>query len=313
MRALLIGMTLLTFGATHALAEPFITILTGGISGVYYPLGVSLSDIYAKAIPDAKTSVQATKASVENLNLLQNGRGEVAFALGDTIGLAWAGNADAGFPQKLDRLRGIAALYPNYLQVVASADSGIRTLGDLRGKRVSVGAPKSGTEINARTVLTAAGVSFDDFAKVEHLGFAESVDLMKNRQLDVTLQSAGLGVSSIRELATAIDITLVPIPVAVVATINDPAYRVAIIPAATYQGQNQAVPTVEIENFLVTSADVDGELVYRMTKAMFENLDLLASAHVAARAIKIDSALAGMPVPLHPGAARFYREKGMLP
>ena len=103
-----------------AQAAEFINILTGGTSGVYYPLGVALSNIYAKAIPDAKASVQATKASVENLNLLQTGRGEIAFALGDAVSLAWAGDAEAGFPAKLDKLRGVAAIYPNYIQIVAS-------------------------------------------------------------------------------------------------------------------------------------------------------------------------------------------------
>jgi uncharacterized protein len=313
MRKLLLATAVLVIAGGHALAEEFINILTGGTSGVYYPLGVALSNIYAKAIPDAKSSVQATKASVENLNLLQAGRGEIAFALGDSVSLAWAGNADAGFPAKLDKLRGVAGIYPNYIQIVASAGSGIEKLADLKGKRISVGAPKSGTELNARTVLDAAGVAYEDFGKVEYLAFAESVDLMKNRQLEATLQSAGLGVSSIRDLANSIAIAIVPIPPEVVRKINDPAYAPAVIPAGTYQGQSKDVPTVAIGNFLVTRSGISEELVYRMTKSMFKNIDALVAAHVAAKAIKLENALTGMPIPVHPGAARFYREQGMTP
>ena len=150
-----------------------------------------------------KTQVQATKASVENLILLQQGRGEIAFALGDSLKAAWDGDAEAGFKTKLDKLRTIGAIYPNYIQIVATADSGIKTLADLKGKSLSVGAPKSGTELNSRAILAAAGMSYKDLGKVEYLPFAESVDLMKNRQLDATLQSAGLGVASLKDLSTS--------------------------------------------------------------------------------------------------------------
>jgi len=132
-------------------AQEFINVLTGGTSGVYYPLGVALTQIYAKALPQARSTVQATKASAENLNLLQAGKGELAFSLGDVVSDAWKGEAEAGFPAPLKKLRGVAAIYPNYIQLVASAESGIRTLADLKGKRISVGAPKSGTEITPAT------------------------------------------------------------------------------------------------------------------------------------------------------------------
>jgi uncharacterized protein len=312
MRKLMLATALLAATAMPASAQQFINILTGGTSGVYYPLGIALSNIYAKAIPDAKPSVQSTKASVENLNLLQAGRGEIAFALGDAVSLAWQGDADAGFAAKLDKLRGIAGIYLNYIQIVASADSGIRTLGDLKGKRISVGAPKSGTELNARAVLGAAGITYGELSKAEYLAFSESVDLMKNRQLDATLQSAGLGVSSIRDLSNSIDITIVSIPSDVVAKTGDAAYQAAVIPANTYKGQTTDVPTAAITNFLVSQTGVSDDFAYRMTKAMFENLDAMAAAHVAAKAIKPETAMAGMPVPLHPGAARYYREAGLL-
>ena len=299
-------------GAASAQSTQFINVLTGGQSGVYYPVGVALSQIYAKDIPNARSTAQVTRASAENLNLLQAGRGEVAFTLADTLSDAWKGNEEAGFKQKLDKLRGIAGLYNNYIQIVANADSGIRTLADLKGKRVSVGAARSGTELNAREILKAAGLSYADLGKVEYLPFGESVELMKNRQLDATLQSAGLGVASIRDLATAIKIVVIPVPADVVAKVGDPAYQPAVIPANTYTGQTTDVPTAAIPNFLVTHAGVPDDTVYRMTKAMFDHLETLYAAHNAARAIKRDNALKGMPIPLHPGAERYYREVGLL-
>jgi len=293
-------------------AESFVNVLTGGTSGVYYPLGVALANVIGKALPSLKTSVQATKASVENLNLLQAGRGEIAFTLGDSLSDAWKGNEEAGFKSPLKKLRGIAAIYPNYIQIVARGDAGIKTLTDLKGKNVSVGAPKSGTELNARAIFKAAGMTYKDFAKVEYLPFGESVELMKNRQLDATLQSAGLGVSSLRDLATSVDIVVVTIPADVIKKTNDPAYLPAMIPANTYRGQTSDVPTAAVQNFLVTHDGVSNDTVYAMTKALWTNLDQLVAAHSAAKAINIKDALTGMPIPLHPGAEKYYKEVGVL-
>jgi uncharacterized protein len=293
-------------------ADQFINVLTGGTSGVYYPLGVALANVIGKEITGAKTSAQATKASVENLNLLQAGRGEVAFTLGDSLSDAWKGNEEAGFKTPLKKLRGIAAIYPNYIQIVARADTGIKTLADLKGKKISVGAPKSGTELNARAILGAAGLSYKDFAKVEYLSFGESVELMKNRQLDVTLQSAGLGVASLKDLATAMEVVVVAVSPEIVGKVGDPAYIVATIPANTYTGQTTAVPAVAVQNYLVTREDLSTDSVYHITKALWSSLDQLANAHVAARAIELKHALDGMPVPLHPGAEKYYREVGLI-
>ncbi len=294
-----------------ASAETFINILTGGTSGVYYPVGVALSKLYADNIPDTRVQVQATKASVENLNLLQQGRGEVGFSLGDSVKMAAEGDAEAGFKAPLDKLRGMAAVYPNFIQIVASKDSGIASLDDLKGKRVSVGAAKSGTELNARAILGAAGMSYDDLGKVEYLPFAESVELMKNRQLDATLQSAGLGVASLKDLATSLPITVVAVPQDVAATLGAP-YIAHEIPAGTYQGQDAAVPTVAVINFLITHEGVAEDVVYQMTKLIFEHKADLVAAHHAAEGIDLNTAAEGMTVPLHPGAERFYREAGVL-
>ncbi len=299
--------------STAVLAAPtFINVLTGGTSGVYYPIGVALSQLYSNGIDGAKTSVQATKASVENLNLLQAGRGELAFALGDSVADAWNGVEDAGFKAPLKKLRAIAGTYPNYIQIVANAESGIKTLEDLKGKRISVGAPKSGTELNARAIFEAAGLSYKDMGKVEFLPYAESVELIKNRQLDATLQSSGLGMAAIRDLASTMKISFVAIPAEVTAKIDNAAYEAATIPAGTYDGQDADVPTVAINNILVTHEGVSDEVAYQMTKLMFDNLGRLGTAHSAAKDIKLETATQNLPIPLHPGAERFYKEAGAL-
>jgi TRAP transporter TAXI family solute receptor len=299
------------FSAPVGRAQSFINVLTGGTSGVYYPLGVAIGKILGDHLPDVKVQVQATKASVENLILLQQGRGEIAFALGDSVKAAWDGDEEAGFKRKMDKLRTLGAIYPNYIQIVATADSGIKTLADLKGKSLSVGAPKSGTELNSRAIMAAAGMSYKDIGKVEYLPFAESVDLMKNRQLDATLQSAGLGVASLKDLSVSADINVVAVPKEVVEKIGPPFVPV-VIPAGTYTCQDKDVSTAAVVNYLVTSSAVSDDIAYQMTRLIYESLGELANAHVSGKEIKLETAAEGSPVPLHPGAIRYYREKGLI-
>ncbi|MDD8022305.1 MAG: TAXI family TRAP transporter solute-binding subunit, partial [Paracoccaceae bacterium] len=271
----------------------------------------ALSDIYAKGIEGARTQVQSTKASVENLNLLQAGKGELAFALGDSVKYAWEGNTEVGFKAPLTKLRAIAAIYPNVIQIAALTDSGVKTVADLKGKSLSVGAAKSGTELNARAIFGASGMSYDDLGKLEYLPFSESVELLKNRQLDATLQSSGLGNAALKDLSTSQAITFVSVPVDVATSLGAP-YVASAIPAGTYEGQTEDVPTVAVVNFLVTHEDVSDEVAYQMTKLLFENLDTLKAAHSAAGGISIENAVKGSPIPLHPGAERYYKEQGLL-
>lgn len=301
----------LLFSTPAAQAQQFINVLTGGTSGVYYPLGVAIGKLFSDKIPSVKTQVQATKASVENLNLLEQGRGELGFTLGDSLKAAWEGDTEAGFKGKLTKLRTLAAIYPNYIQIVATAESGIKTLADLKGKTLSVGAPKSGTELNSRAILAAAGMSYKDLGKVEYLPFAESVDLMKNRQLDATLQSAGLGVASLKDLSSSTQINVVSVPKAIVDKIGPPFVSVTI-PANTYTGQKEDVPTAAVVNYLVTSSAVSDDLAYKMTKLVFESLPELEKAHAAGKGIKLEAAAAGSPAPMHPGAIKYFKEKGLI-
>jgi TRAP transporter TAXI family solute receptor len=312
-RRLITGMIAIGLGLSPASAgaDDFINILTGGTSGVYYPLGVAISKVLSDKVENVRPSVQATKGSVENLNLIQAGKAEIAFTLGDSLAAAVIGNTDAGFKGPLDKVQTIGAIYPNYVQIVASQDSGIKSLADLKGKRLSVGAPKSGTELNARAILAAAGMTYQDLGKVEYLDFAQSVELMKNRQLDATLQSAGLGVASIRDLAASIPIIIVEVPEDTAKKMGEPFFS-ASIPANTYEGQSAAVTTVAVPNFLVTRADLSADLVYKITQAIYDNLPELVAAHAAAKGISLDKAAKGSPAPLHPGALKYFTEKNVL-
>ncbi len=301
----------IALSAPVARADQFINILTGGTSGVYYPLGVALSEIYSQNIEGVRVQVQSTKASVENLNLLQKDRGELAFALGDSVKNAWEGNAEAGFKRPLTGLRAIAAIYPNFIQVAALRESGAMTITDLAGQSLSVGAAKSGTELNARKILGAAGMSYGDLGKVEYLPFSESVELMKNRQLDATFQSSGLGNAALKDLSTTQAVNFVSIPADIAGKLGAP-YKAGVIPAGTYPGQDVDVPTVAITNILVTREGVSDDEAYQMTRLLFEHLDTLEAAHSAARGISLEKALKGLPIPLHPGAERYYKEQGLL-
>ena len=299
------------FGAPLAHAEQFVNIATGGTTGVMYALGVALSKIYVQADPTLKPSVQATKASVENMNLLQQGRTEVAFSLADAASDAWNGVADGGFPKKLDKIRGVASIYHNYVHFFTKADSQINSLADLKGKRVGVGAPKSGTELNTRAILAANGIKYSDLARVDYLGYLEAVQSVQDGRIDVGMISSGMGVATLRELASNTNIRFIPVTPEEVAKINNPVYEAGVIPAGVYKGIDKPVPTAIIGVILTTHAGVSDDLVYMMTKSMWENRQLMVDTQSAADEMDLKKAMKGMAMPIHPGALRYYKEKGL--
>ncbi|MGE5103315.1 MAG: TAXI family TRAP transporter solute-binding subunit [Betaproteobacteria bacterium] len=310
-RSLVLAFLCCVVWAAGARAETEIVILTGGTSGVYYPMGIALAKIYERTIPGAKVTVQSTQASVENFNLLQQRRGVLAFGQGDVMSDAFKGNVEAGFPSSRDRLRMIAAVYPNYLHLVALKSANIHSLADLKGKRVSVGAARSGNELNARVLLGAAGMSYADLKRVDYSAYTEAVVLMKDNQLDAALISAGLGVAAVRDLASAVPIDIVPIAPDLIAKTQG-AFTPITIPAHTYQGQEADVETAALNNFLVTHSEVPEALVYEMIKQFYLHLPEIQASSLAARSISRDKALISRPIALHPGAARYFREVGLL-
>lgn len=301
--------------STAALAAPtFISIATGGTGGAYFPIGAGLADIINKHLTGYNASAEVTAASKVNCINVNDGKSDLALVLGDTLSYGYRGDKLGGFSKPLTNLRAIANIYANTIQIVARKDSGVRTLADLRGKKVSVGAPGSGTEINARQIFAAAGMTYKDFGRTDYLSFSESADQMKNRAIDVTLMSSGMPNPGIMDIATSQEIVIVPIPADVRRKLDKehPFFVATTVPKGMYRGQDEEVQTIGVPNFLIASTKMDEKTAYDIAKAMFGNLPRLVQAHAAAKGIKLENATKGLPVPLHPGAAKYYREMKVL-
>ena len=249
--------------ATGHAAETVVTILTATVAGGWYPLGSALSSVYGKNIKGVTFTVQATQGSVENLRLLESGDGELAFTLADTLASAWAGDKEAGFSAPIVSLRGVARLYPLYVHLVASSQSGIKTLADLKDKRVSLGPEQSGSAVNATAILKAAGVPLGDLARVDHASVATAARMIEQGTLDAVFQTFTLGGEVFRHLLASGKANFVPIPPELIAKIGNPAYVGGTIPAGTYDGQRAEVPTVSIMTLLVTREAVGDDLPIR--------------------------------------------------
>ncbi|UCZ57839.1 TAXI family TRAP transporter solute-binding subunit [Desulfurispirillum indicum] len=289
----------------------FITIATGGTSGVYYPIGGAVANIIARDLK-VDTSVQSTGASVENINLLNRNRVELAIVMGDAVAQAYEGiGAFEGRPGNKD-LRGLTALYPNYVQLVTTTRTGINSVRDLEGRRVGVGAANSGVELNARLILEAHGMSYDNIRQ-DYLSYSEAVDQIKNGMIDAAFVTSGIPNATVIDLSTTHEAKIIPIDNDALAylTKNYPFFAAGIIPGGTYNDKND-VQTATITNVMLVNHRLSDDVVYHITKSLFENLDTLYGAHNAARNIKLETVADGMPVPFHPGAERYFREVGAL-
>lgn len=306
-----IGASILAFLAlTVGLAQTNLSIATGGTGGVYYPLGGGLAEIINANLEGYRATAEVTGASKENVALVLNGDADLAFALADTVYQAYSGTGDFE-GQPLPSLRALTSVYPNALQIVALANSGITSLQDLRGKRVSVGAPGSGTEITARAVLEAFGITYDDIDE-QRLNFNETADALRDGTIDAGIWSVGPPTSSILDLATSRDIVLIPISDDEMETALgvDPAYARYTLPAGTYPGQDEPVQTISTPNVIIVNESMDEELAYQLTKLMYDYVDDLIAVHPAARDITVEFAMDSTPIPLHPGALRYFEEIG---
>jgi TRAP transporter TAXI family solute receptor len=296
--------------ATPALAQEQLSIATGGTGGVYYPMGGGLAEIINAHVDGYSATAEVTGASVENMGLVATGDADIAFALADTVQQAFGGTGRFD-GQALPMLRGLAVSYANMVHIVALEGSGITSLADLRGKRVSIGAPGSGTEVNAAAILNANGITYDDIDE-QRLNFNETADALSNGDIDAGIWSVGAPTSSIMNLATTKDIVLIALSEAEMAAARgaDPVFAMTTLPGGTYEGVAEDTPVLGVPNVLVVSSDMSDDLAYNITRAMFEQIESLRAVHPAANETSVEFTMLATPIPLHPGAIRYYEEIG---
>ncbi len=290
-----------------------LSIATGGTGGVYYPLGGGMAALISKNLPGVEATAEVTTASVDNMKLLHTGKIALALTLPDTAWDAHEGNLK-GLGEKVG-VRTLMALYSNYMHIVALEGSGIKTVADLKGKRVSTGAPGSGTEVKGLRVFEAYGITPKDFKSQDRLGAVESAGALKDRKLDAFIWDGGLPTAAILDIAATpgIKITLVPHGDAIPKMVAKygPLYFAGTIPKGTYLGMESDVPVAAATNLLVAHERMEEPLAYQITKLLLEHTADLVAVHKAATEITLKSAVVGSPVPFHPGALRYYKEKGI--
>jgi TRAP transporter TAXI family solute receptor len=292
----------------------FITVLTGPSSGIYFPIGGSFATYIASL--GYKTSATATGATAENINALNTGQGEMAIAMADAVIQAVEGfGAYEGKP-KATNLRAMMGLWPNVCQIVTTTDKGIKSFADLKGKRIGVGAPNSGVELNARMIFEAHGMSYKD-VKVDYLNYGEAIDQMKNGLIDAAFVTSGLGNATIRELGIEKKIAFVPVQGEGLKKLIEkyPFYIETKIPAAVY-GTEIDTTTAAVMNIMLVDNKLPNEVVVDLLENIYTPAGLAAvgASHATAkREITAETALRGIvgtSVPLHPGAIEYYKAKG---
>ncbi len=293
----------------------YLSIATGGPGGVYYPYGGALARIMSEKLPNVQATAEATGGAVDNLKHLQLGKVDLAFTLTDSLAEALAGRGPFQQTGAIGNIRTIAILYTNFTHVVARQGSGIRRIADLKGKLVSIGSPGSGTEFIADRVLAAAGIDPRGGITRHSLGATESAGALKDGKLDAFFWSGGVPTPAVQELAATpgMTITLVPQDDLVPLLQRDfgaRLYLLASIPANVYRGVENDTAVIGVRNMLVASSALDEQQVYDIVKLMFEQKDALIAAHPEARHLAVPSGEDASPAPFHPGALRYYKERG---
>lgn len=302
-------MAAFSFCGTAFAAKTFLSIATGGTSGTYYPIGGAIAAAVSKG-SDIQATAETGNASVANVNLVAKGDIEVAFTQNDVA--SWGYSGKLMFKTPLKNLRAICALYPEHVQLITTKDSNVKSIADLKGKRVGVGAPGSGVEGDVRAIFQVAGLKYSDM-KVDFLDFGATTSRFKDNQIDAGFVVAGFPTASVMDLATTKEITLLNFDKAFMnkLTKEHPFFVESKIPANTYRGITTDITTPAVMAMLVTRDDVPADVIYKFTKAMFDNIADVHASHAKGKEINLKTALDGLTVPMHPGAVRFFKEKGM--
>ena len=304
-------MVVLGFGLMAQAQQYKLILATGGTAGTYYPFGGAMAKIWNSKVPGLNVTAQATGASAENVRLVNKKEAELALVQSDTIDFAF--NAKEAFKEKLTKMAAIAVLYPEVIQLVVRGDSDIKGFADLKGMKVGVGAPGSGTEANFRQLLDIYGMKKED-VKAQYLSFSESAEAFKDRHIDGFIVVAGIPNAAIMDVAVMQNIRILSIPDDRTAPLTKkyPFLSRVVIPPNTYKNQSAEVKTVAVNAVLIVNTDLPGDLVYNITKALFENQAELASAHAKGKEISLKTAVMGVSIPFHPGSVRYYKEKGAI-
>ena len=296
-------------GNSDVEGKKFLNIGTGGTAGTYYPIGGAMAEILNKEIPGMSASAQSTGASVANVNMLGDGTIDLATVQNDIAYYA-AHGTEMFVDKKVDGLKGVASLYPETCQFVTLKSSGIKSLSELKGKRIAVGAVGSGVEANVRQILAVYGISYDDI-DAQYLSFAEGASALKDGNVDVAVLTAGYPTASVQDIAAQNPVRLLPVEeeVADALIAKYPFYTKTVIPAGVYAGDDEVVPSVSVMAMLVAGPTVNEELGYKVTKAIFSHLDRLQAAHAVGKQITRDSVKVGMSLPMNEGAEKYFNEK----
>ena len=306
-----------TLMAPVAMAEEFITIGTGGVTGVYYPTGGAICRLVNKGRRDhgVRCSVESTGGSVYNINTIREGELEFGVAQSDWQYHAYNGSSRFEEDGPFEGLRAVFSVHPEPFTVVARADSGISTFDDLKGKRVNIGNPGSGQRGTMEVLMEAKGWTMDDFALATELKAAEQSAALCDNQIDAMVYTVGHPSGSIQEATTACDSVLVEVSGDAVNGLveENSFYRTATIPGGMYRGNDSDVNTFGVGATFVTSADVSEDVVYTLVKSVFDNFEDFKGLHPAFANLKPEEmATAGLSAPLHPGAEKYYKEQGWI-
>ena len=298
-------------GAVAVQAADNLVLATGGTAGTYYPFGGAMAKIWNSKIKDMNVTAQTSGASGENVRLINKKEVELALVQSDTLDFAF--NAKEAFKEPLKGMSAIAVLYPEVVHVVVAADSPIKSFADLKGKKIGVGAPGSGTEANFRQLLDAYGMKKED-VNGQYLSFSESAEAFKDKHIDAFIVTGGVPTSAIMDVATQNAIRILPISADILGKLTKkyPFLAGVKIPANSYKGQTAEVPTVAVNAVLIAGSQLKDDMVYNLTKALFENQAELASAHAKGKELNIQHAVKGVSIAFHPGAVKYYKEKGLM-
>ena len=304
-------LALFLIGAVAAQAADNLVLATGGTAGTYYPFGGAMAKIWNSKIKNMNVTAQTSGASGENVRLINKKEVELALVQSDTLDFAF--NAKEAFKEPLKGMNAIAVLYPEVVHVVVAADSPIKSFADLKGKKIGVGAPGSGTEANFRQLLDAYGMKKED-VNGQYLSFSESAEAFKDKHIDAFIVTGGVPTSAIMDVATQNAIRILPIAADVMGKMTQkyPFLAGVKIPANSYKGQTAEVPTVAVNAVLIAGSQLKDDMVYNLTKALFENQAELASAHAKGKELNIQYAVKGVSIAFHPGAMKYYKEKGLM-